>query len=100
MKIVPTDHTEQHLPEAGKIIIHDTEDMNKSRDFKIYTKCKNLSYNDMWITFIDRQGQTQYIELDEKHHLTIFPPLQREDKNLVNEEFEKQINIFEILGGV
>lgn len=100
MKIVPTDHTEQHLPEAGKIIIHDTEDMNKSQVFKIYVNCKNLTFNDLWITFIDDKGQTKYIELDDNHHLTIFPPLMREDKNLVNEEFEKQINIFEILGGI
>ena len=109
----PNSHEERFIPK-GSVVLQKHEDFSKcgKDEWKVYPVCKNIRFNDVYATFTHVDGYTPnskgkeesiYLEVGDwflnvvTREPTEEPPPTEPPPEPTLEE--KQINIFDILGG-
>lgn len=97
MKITPDGHKEIHVAK-GEILLtkYANHKICGKGEWEAITTAKNITFNDVWVTYTDKEGKGHYRELN-GWFLEVYAYTEPEIKEATPED--KQITIFDILGG-
>lgn len=92
MKIVPTSHEERTIAKC-EVALSRYDDIRKCKkgDWLFEPNARNVTFNDVFITYLDHNGAYKYFDLSE-WFLTIYT------SDEPQKEICKQISLFEIIG--